>query len=183
MTCPECHGILCSSCTDINECAVNNGTCQHICRNTGGSFSCSCRSGYRLGSNDRSCTGEEDKDTLVVIDINSVMLISSDINECAEDSDNCEQLCSNNAGSFTCSCRSGYLLASDGRSCIGEYIILHQLMSMLGTYMFFPLSDIDECTMNRDNCQQTCTNTRGSFTCGCESGYRLNSDGRTCRGR
>ena len=46
-----------------------------------------------------------------------------------------------------------------------------------------PLSDIDECITNRDNCQQTCTNTRGSFTCGCGSGYRLNSDGRTCRGK
>ena len=49
--------------------------------------------------------------------------------------------------------------------------------------MFFPLSDIDECNTNRDNCQQTCTNIRGSFTCGCGSGYRLNSDGRTCRGK
>ena len=49
---------LCFSCADINECAANNGNCQHTCRNTGGSFSCSCRSGYRLGSNGRSCTGE-----------------------------------------------------------------------------------------------------------------------------
>ena len=74
-----------------------------------------------MGSNGRSCTGEED--ILVVIDINSVMLNSSDINKCSENRDNCEQLCSNNAGSFTCSCRLGYLLASDGRSCIGEYCI------------------------------------------------------------
>ena len=75
MACPECHGILCSSCTDINECAVNNGNCQHICLNTEGSFSCSCTFGYGLDSNSRSCTGEEDKDTLVAIDINSAICL------------------------------------------------------------------------------------------------------------
>ena len=42
--------------------------------------------------------------------------------------------------------------------------------------------DIDECTNNTDNCNQTCTNTEGSFTCGCNGGYELNSDGTTCNG-
>ena len=63
-----------------------------------------------------------------------------------------------------------------------EFVICKSKIAR-GTYMFFSLSDIDECNTNRDNCQQTCNNTRGSFTCGCGSGYRLNSDGRTCRGR
>ena len=36
--------------------------------------------------------------------------------------------------------------------------------------------DIDECT--RPNmCHQVCINTEGSFTCGCEAGYVLNTDG------
>ena len=42
--------------------------------------------------------------------------------------------------------------------------------------------DIDECTNNTHNCTQTCTNTDGSFTCGCNSGYVLDSDGVTCNG-
>ena len=42
--------------------------------------------------------------------------------------------------------------------------------------------DIDECTNNTDNCNQTFTNTEGSFTCGCNGGYELNSDGTTCNG-
>ena len=42
--------------------------------------------------------------------------------------------------------------------------------------------DIDECTNNTDNCNQTCTNTEGSFTCGCSDGYVLNSDGISCNG-
>ena len=43
-----------------------------------------------------------------------------DIDECSEDSDGCAQNCANTVGSYTCSCNTGYNLASDGRSCTGE---------------------------------------------------------------
>lgn len=42
--------------------------------------------------------------------------------------------------------------------------------------------DVDECDENTDGCFQTCTNTVGSFRCGCNLGYELNSDERTCHG-
>ena len=41
--------------------------------------------------------------------------------------------------------------------------------------------DIDECT-GSNNCHQVCINTEGSFTCGCEAGYVLDSEGATCSG-
>ena len=41
--------------------------------------------------------------------------------------------------------------------------------------------DIDECAANLSGCSQVCTNTNGSFTCACDSGYELIDDGRTCR--
>ena len=50
------------------------------------------------------------------------------------------------------------------------------------SFFFTTFADINECTSNTDNCAQTCSNTVGGFTCGCFSGYRLNNDGRTCRG-
>ncbi|CAL8097727.1 unnamed protein product [Calicophoron daubneyi] len=34
--------------TDRDECAENNGGCQHLCRNTIGSYHCACRPGYQL---------------------------------------------------------------------------------------------------------------------------------------
>ena len=43
-------------------------------------------------------------------------------------------------------------------------------------------ADIDECSDGTHNCSQTCTNTNGSFTCGCNSGYLLDIDGATCNG-
>ena len=41
--------------------------------------------------------------------------------------------------------------------------------------------DVDECTVP-DVCHQVCTNTEGSFTCGCEAGYVLDSEGASCSG-
>jgi hypothetical protein len=38
----------------------------------------------------------------------------------------------------------------------------------------------DECTAGSHNCQQICQNTAGSFTCSCNSGFTLDSNGRTC---
>ena len=41
----------------------------------------------------------------------------SDVNECAQNTDNCQQLCNNTVGSFTCSCETGYVLEMDGFTC------------------------------------------------------------------
>ncbi|KAH8271408.1 hypothetical protein KR018_009102, partial [Drosophila ironensis] len=41
---------------DADECAINNGGCQHRCKNTFGSYQCSCRNGYTLSENGHNCT-------------------------------------------------------------------------------------------------------------------------------
>ena len=41
-------------------------------------------------------------------------------------------------------------------------------------------SDVNECALGIDNCQQLCNNTVGSFTCGCDTGYELERDGFSC---
>ena len=33
------------------------------------------------------------------------------------------------------------------------------------------------------DCEQICNNTVGSYTCSCNNGYSLNSDGRNCSGK
>ncbi|KAF7272619.1 protein tolkin-like [Rhynchophorus ferrugineus] len=40
---------------DNDECATRNGGCDHDCVNTLGSFQCSCRTGFTLSENKRSC--------------------------------------------------------------------------------------------------------------------------------
>ena len=47
--------------------------------------------------------------------------------------------------------------------------------------MLFLSTDINECTL-LNPCEQLCTNTLGSFSCGCNGGYRLAGNGRLCNG-
>ena len=46
------------------------------------------------------------------------------------------------------------------------------------------LIDINECNDTElvHQCDHTCINTIGSYTCTCNSGYDLDVDGRTCNG-
>ncbi|XP_063979523.1 protein tolkin [Diachasmimorpha longicaudata] len=41
--------------TDMDECAINNGGCQHECHNTIGSYECSCHNGFKLHENGHDC--------------------------------------------------------------------------------------------------------------------------------
>ena len=51
------YNILCV-CTDNNECMSDNtNNCQHICLNTPGSYSCTCNIGFRLNSDNMTCSG------------------------------------------------------------------------------------------------------------------------------
>ncbi|CAH1266832.1 NOTCH3 [Branchiostoma lanceolatum] len=73
-----------------------------------------------------------------------------DIDECVHNNNNCdtEATCTNTAGSFTCTCNTGY--TGDGVTC----------------------ADVNECDMYTDMChpQATCSNSAGWFTCTCASG-------------
>lgn len=46
-----------TTCTDFDECSVNNGGCEQTCSNNVGSFTCSCASGYLLSDNGLTCEG------------------------------------------------------------------------------------------------------------------------------
>ncbi len=41
--------------TDINECALDKGGCDHKCVNRGGSFHCECKNGFTLLSDGKTC--------------------------------------------------------------------------------------------------------------------------------
>ena len=43
--------------SDIDECLLLNGGCEHHCSNLIGSYECSCDDGFVLNSDDRNCTG------------------------------------------------------------------------------------------------------------------------------
>ena len=107
----------------------------------------------------------------------------ADINECAEGaigSEMCLGLCVNDPGSFHCDCYTGYTLNPDMVSCSGTFIMKKLIMFSFNTN--WCLIDLNECTTGVAKCDQGCTNTLGSYSCHCEHGYVLNTDGYHCDG-
>ena len=43
--------------SDINECMLDNGGCDHSCVNKDGSFKCTCKNGYQLQNDKLTCEG------------------------------------------------------------------------------------------------------------------------------
>ena len=66
-----------------------------------------------------------------------------------------------------------------------KFFFLHQapLISVCEqSLIHFIISDIDECSASNDCASQaTCTNTVGTYTCACNTGYA--GDGKTCSGK
>ncbi|WAR25022.1 LOW QUALITY PROTEIN: FBN1-like protein, partial [Mya arenaria] len=88
-----------------------------------------------------------------------VLIVDND--ECAtvstNDCDSSHGTCTNTAGSYSCSCTSGY--TGDGYTCV----------------------DLNECNeADRGGCAQGCSNTIGGHSCFCGQGYTLNADGLAC---
>ena len=48
----------------------------------------------------------------------------SDINECLESNGGCDHTCTNNPGSYYCTCTAGFQLANDSHICDGNNIIM-----------------------------------------------------------
>ena len=115
-----------------------NSTCSDTCRPlSDGLYQCECPMGYQLEDGDAH--------------------ICKNIDECEDESDHCDQECTDTDGSYNCSCRSGYNLVNDS-AC----------------------QDIDECTNSGHDCEQVCENIIGSFNCSCNNHYRLETDGKHC---
>ncbi|XP_073692711.1 hemicentin-1 [Garra rufa] len=80
--CPVGYTSKDGTCIDIDECAFRK-PCQHECRNTIGSYQCTCPPGYQLLSNGRTC---------------------KDIDECSVQGVQCgpNQMCFNTRGGYQC---------------------------------------------------------------------------------
>ena len=44
---------------DVDECAEDNGGCDHKCHNNVGSFKCACQKGYILMGDKKKCQGKK----------------------------------------------------------------------------------------------------------------------------
>ena len=69
---------------------------------------------------------------IVIIIIKLVVLLLLDFDECVNEMDNnCAQMCQNTNGSYSCECRDGYSLASNGYSCYGKSTLMSTIILFL----------------------------------------------------
>ncbi|XP_068760013.1 mucin-like protein [Montipora capricornis] len=168
-------------CTDIDECATNNGSCGQNCLNNHGSFQCDCDAGYLLNSQDKkSC---------------------DDINECGLGSGGCMQICENTLGSYTCKCDADFKVdPANPKDCIAKDLCPENLIGCEDICLLSDgkeecacrkgyalqqegktCKDKDECeSFEFNRCDQRCNNTDGGYVCSCVDGYTLDADNFTC---
>lgn len=104
----------------------------------------------------------------------------TDIDECAEGIEECEEHCYNTVGSYVCNCTGpSYRLHTDGTSC--ESMLSHTNLIVVSEV--YDYADVDECAEDTDGCAQLCTDTDGSYFCSCEAGFDLTEDQHGCTGK
>ncbi|GBN60849.1 Signal peptide, CUB and EGF-like domain-containing protein 2 [Araneus ventricosus] len=152
------------------SCQVHNGYCSHYCHQEPKGIRCSCRSGYRLSNDGKTCI-----ETFSVYPYPNVAVTPVDEDfrntprpvsppswlSCQLHKGYCSHHCHQEPEGVRCSCRSGYRLYQNGRTC----------------------TDVDECQNESLNkCDHLCRNTVGSFKCLCRQGY-TSPDGFRCESR
>ncbi|XP_020511653.1 nidogen-1-like [Labrus bergylta] len=179
-------GSVHSSLPEQNPCFTGRHGCDinAVCRpGEGLQFTCECTTGFT--GDGRYC---------------------HDTDECRETYNICgnNAVCTNQPGTFRCECLTGFVFASDGRTCIehsgpvdhcrrgshdcddpqraqcsytgGSAYICSCLPGFVGDGRV--CRDVDECEHDRCHRDAACSNTEGSFSCQCHPGYH--GDGFQC---
>ncbi|POI32120.1 hypothetical protein CIB84_004128, partial [Bambusicola thoracicus] len=165
--CPHGRGYM-SNGADIDECKVIHDVCRNgECINERGSYRCHCNLGYTT-------------------DITGTLCI--DLDECATKQHNCQFLCVNTIGGFTCKCPPGFTqhhtACIDENECLSAHICGGaSCHNTLGSYKCMcptgfqyeqfsgGCQDINECGSAQAPCSYGCSNTEGGYVCGCPPGY------------
>ncbi|CAB4069882.1 FBN1 [Lepeophtheirus salmonis] len=155
--------------------------CEHICYlDKGVTPTCECHDGFFL-NDDGEC---------------------EDVDECVDDPELCDHICTNKPGTYMCDCRLGF--TSQGTACVdinecllnnGHGPCQDECKNVDGGYQCecgglpgTQLSDKDNhtcisdeaCQVNNGGCSHECIHSYNQIFCLCPDGYELDEDWKTC---
>ncbi|XP_076323491.1 uncharacterized protein LOC143232214 [Tachypleus tridentatus] len=167
---------------EVEECRINNGNCDHICKTSPRGLECECRKGWRLDTDKRSCV---------------------DINECKVN-DRCGAAkCFDTPGSYVCRCpEHEHMIAKEHTETGGNVQFSIRCMEKnwcdevcdhycdIGHSKYacacFPGYTLKNnacqktCKIDNGGCQYTCSNTETGTLCSCPVNSTLKSDNQSC---
>ncbi|CAJ1077190.1 thrombomodulin-like [Xyrichtys novacula] len=155
--------------------------CTHGCQPEGDTYACTCRQGYRLNPDGKTCECKDD-----FVEEGGVCVNNSICYKCEHD-------CYKHNGVYQCKCRTGYRVKAEDPTKCEEYCGKRQCLAssclpkMEGdgnSYQCYCqkgyvhehinntnyCTDIDEC-LDEKPCSYRCENLYGGFRCSCESGF------------
>ncbi|CAL4065718.1 unnamed protein product, partial [Meganyctiphanes norvegica] len=117
-----------------------------------------------------------------------------DVDECALETNLCDQGCKNTIGSFKCACTRGYTLQPDARSCRAsarcskldceQHCIEEDRVATCDCRTGYRLTKgkfcQPSCAIGNGGCQHHCHSTNGGSSCTCHNKYLLAQDGQSC---
>ncbi|KAB0363192.1 hypothetical protein FD754_007348, partial [Muntiacus muntjak] len=148
------------TCTDVDECANPRSCPEHsTCHNSLGNYSCVCNTGYKSRSGKKNFQGPGET--------------CEDVDECSRNSTICgpSSICTNIPGKYSCSCLPGFFSPGVWSPEKPEAFKCADVNECLDRY-------IDECLQDPSRCgpNSVCTNTLGSYSCGCIEGFHPNPE-------
>ncbi|KAB0387337.1 hypothetical protein FD755_002293 [Muntiacus reevesi] len=148
------------TCTDVDECANPRSCPEHsTCHNSLGNYSCVCNTGYKSRSGKKNFQGPGET--------------CEDVDECSRNSALCgpSSICTNIPGKYSCSCLPGFFSPGVWSPEKPEAFKCADVNECLDRY-------IDECLQDPSRCgpNSVCTNTPGSYSCGCIEGFHPNPE-------
>nr|XP_061804881.1 matrilin-2-like isoform X3 [Nerophis lumbriciformis] len=160
-------------------CDLVDHRCQHTCVSSPASYWCTCRKGFALSPDGKTC---------------------NEIDHCAEEKHGCEQEFMNTEDSCVCKCTKGYTLRPDGKTCkridhcadgkhgCGQESVSTDDSCVCHCRAGFTLQpdgktcqSMDVCQRVDHGCEHLCVSTTDSYVCKCMEGFILADDGKSCK--